>query len=158
MLRIASEARDPRVSHLGSPPTLQTAVSHGQLGISLRHACPSLFWNLVLWLLSFALPIDNLAHLSRGEDDGLGLPEVWFVGPESDSGGRAGSIRALQSPPPESAFDTRIVSPGGAAMRGLPVSERPAGSGGLRAEAAALIQRLPSVAARTAVAAATAST
>ena len=120
--------------HLASPPSLsppirlQTAVSHGHVGPTLRQSCPSLYWNLLLWLLSFALPTATLAHLGRVDDgggsvdddvDGLGL----------------------------SALSARSTSQ-------LPVPVGAGAGAALRAEAAELVMRIPSAAARSAVAAA----
>lgn len=121
--------------HLTSPPSLsppirlQTAVSHGHVGPALRQSCPSLYWNLLLWLLSFALPTATLAHLGRADDGG---------------GGVDNDLDGLLGLPALSARSMSQLLVGGGLGAGA----------ALRAEAAELVLRMPSAAARAAVAAA----
>lgn len=118
----------------------QTAIAHGHVGPSLRQSCPSLFWNLCLWLLSFALPTGPLAHLAHADDDSaaLGIPAF--------GRGRSVMLSAGDAAGPPPAASAAAATAG------------PALTGGdaLRAEAEALLLRLPSDAARSAVRAATA--
>ena len=52
---------------------LQSAVLHGQMHGGLAAGSPTLYWNLVLWFLSYGLPCDFLAFFASGAaggDDG----------------------------------------------------------------------------------------
>jgi hypothetical protein len=56
---------------------LYAVVTHGQFGPTLRVRAPTLFWNLTLWFLSFALPLEHVTFLARegtpeGEAEALG--------------------------------------------------------------------------------------
>lgn len=58
---------------------LYAVVLNGQLGSTLRVRAPALFWNLVMWFLSFALPLEHLTLLAREDsaaDEAAALAEA----------------------------------------------------------------------------------
>ena len=96
---------------------LQRSIINGQLGPTLRVRAPTLFWNLVLWSISFALPLEFLTFMAREEKDAD--EEAALADGVERMLAAAVASPAAAAPPPPAGGDSAAISSARSGTPGL---------------------------------------